>query len=250
VSEDPISFAAGDVNVYRYVRNHPTRAADPSGLEEKSTPLELPPGFPVPAVSSQDYEPKIVDYGYGPKYSPKEIFLDMKLHQKTYGGKMVPPAYAPWDTPEYKDWYLKQWVSHHEVLPMSSTAISIGLDVDGLLPGIAGSIQPVTAYYISTPKDGFVKPLSYGTGSGYGGGLGADSGVALTYYTGKFCAADLQGEETQFVFENPILDVILIKEGSFMQINPKYWGVSVEVSVGPGTGIYIMNSKNWWWMKP
>ena len=32
ISEDPIGFAAGDANVYRYVENSPTNTTDPSGL--------------------------------------------------------------------------------------------------------------------------------------------------------------------------------------------------------------------------
>ncbi len=34
LSQDPIGFAAGDANLYRYVGNHPTMATDPSGLAE------------------------------------------------------------------------------------------------------------------------------------------------------------------------------------------------------------------------
>jgi RHS repeat-associated protein len=32
ISQDPLGFSAGDANFYRYVRNHPTNATDPSGL--------------------------------------------------------------------------------------------------------------------------------------------------------------------------------------------------------------------------
>jgi len=32
-SQDPIGFAGGDANLYRYVGNSPTNATDPSGLE-------------------------------------------------------------------------------------------------------------------------------------------------------------------------------------------------------------------------
>ena len=34
LSEDPISFSAGDANLYRYVNNGPTYASDPSGLNK------------------------------------------------------------------------------------------------------------------------------------------------------------------------------------------------------------------------
>ena len=36
ISEDPIGFAAGDANLYRYVGNHPTLLVDPSGLADES----------------------------------------------------------------------------------------------------------------------------------------------------------------------------------------------------------------------
>jgi RHS repeat-associated protein len=41
LSEDPISFAAGDVNLYRYVGNGPVNWTDPSGLEAR--PGKKPP---------------------------------------------------------------------------------------------------------------------------------------------------------------------------------------------------------------
>jgi RHS repeat-associated protein len=52
ISQDPIGFAAGDANLYRYVGNHPTYATDPSGLAEtwwewmfgESDPPSTPPG--------------------------------------------------------------------------------------------------------------------------------------------------------------------------------------------------------------
>ena len=40
ISKDPIGFAAGDANLYRYVGNGPTNATDPSGLVE----YRYPPG--------------------------------------------------------------------------------------------------------------------------------------------------------------------------------------------------------------
>ncbi len=35
ISEDPLGYAAGDQNLYRYVGNSPTNATDPSGLKKK-----------------------------------------------------------------------------------------------------------------------------------------------------------------------------------------------------------------------
>ena len=47
LSQDPIGFAAGDANLYRYVGNHPTMATDPSGLVEPGIPIFGIPFFPV-----------------------------------------------------------------------------------------------------------------------------------------------------------------------------------------------------------
>ncbi len=44
ISEDPLSFAAGDANVARYVGNEVTGAIDPSGLDDLP---KLPPGTPA-----------------------------------------------------------------------------------------------------------------------------------------------------------------------------------------------------------
>src|SRR5262249_399825 len=38
VERDPLGFAAGDTNVYRFVGNGPTNATDPSGLDMVYTP--------------------------------------------------------------------------------------------------------------------------------------------------------------------------------------------------------------------
>ena len=38
LEQDPIGFKAGDPNLYRYVHNMPTNAADPSGLAEDDQP--------------------------------------------------------------------------------------------------------------------------------------------------------------------------------------------------------------------
>ncbi len=40
ISEDPLGFAAGDANLYRYVGNSPLNGIDPSGLTQQGNPLE------------------------------------------------------------------------------------------------------------------------------------------------------------------------------------------------------------------
>ncbi len=47
ISEDPIGFAAGDANLYRYVGNSPTNATDPSGLVEAKVEADafIPPAW-------------------------------------------------------------------------------------------------------------------------------------------------------------------------------------------------------------
>jgi RHS repeat-associated protein len=42
ISQDPIGFAAGDANLYRYVGNKPTMATDPSGLWEEPSKSQQP----------------------------------------------------------------------------------------------------------------------------------------------------------------------------------------------------------------
>ena len=44
ISEDPIGLAAGDVNFYSYVGNHPLEMSDPLGLQPR-------PRLPIPSPS-------------------------------------------------------------------------------------------------------------------------------------------------------------------------------------------------------
>ncbi|TWT75087.1 RHS repeat-associated core domain-containing protein [Allorhodopirellula solitaria] len=46
LSNDPIGFAAGDANLYRYVGNGPTTKTDPSGLEPPNPTFAIPPSSP------------------------------------------------------------------------------------------------------------------------------------------------------------------------------------------------------------
>ena len=48
LSEDPLRFSAGDVNLYRFVGNSVPNLVDISGEQSGIPPFPLPPGFPFP----------------------------------------------------------------------------------------------------------------------------------------------------------------------------------------------------------
>jgi hypothetical protein len=55
LQQDPTGFDAGDLNLYRYVRNNPVNQSDPSGLHPGDR--QPPPGVPAsPAGDTQDQE--------------------------------------------------------------------------------------------------------------------------------------------------------------------------------------------------
>jgi RHS repeat-associated protein len=54
ISEDPIGFAGGDVNLYGYVQNDPVNGIDPGGLMKlPADPGQLPPDW-IPDSSHRD----------------------------------------------------------------------------------------------------------------------------------------------------------------------------------------------------
>src|SRR5690606_33103175 len=66
LNQDPIGFAAGDTNLYRYVGNDPANGTDPSGLESrKPRPATKPNG--VSMVGTPSRKP--------PRSSPTPSFL-------------------------------------------------------------------------------------------------------------------------------------------------------------------------------
>ena len=87
MSQDPMGFAAGDTNLYRYVQNTPTDASDPSGL----LPTYVSPFNPWP--------PRLPGRGYGGYLLPE--------------GPLFPPPIPPGQTPmpgpvqleAYPPWY-------------------------------------------------------------------------------------------------------------------------------------------------
>ena len=52
LSEDPIGFGGGDVNLYRYVFNNPANFTDPSGLQPQALCLLTGPGAPVTCTAA------------------------------------------------------------------------------------------------------------------------------------------------------------------------------------------------------
>ena len=71
LSEDPIGFAAGDQNLYRYVRNNPINSIDPFGLisSQINPPVEPFPGFKIIGCEC-------------PPPGEKETFLGSSLEDK------------------------------------------------------------------------------------------------------------------------------------------------------------------------
>lgn len=65
LSEDPIGFSAGDVNLYRYVGNGPVNGTDPSGLDPAFAPgIGIGSGFyrkdPVLPIDGAIQEPQYI----------------------------------------------------------------------------------------------------------------------------------------------------------------------------------------------
>ena len=73
VSQDPISFAGGDANLYRYVSNAPTGATDSSGLDG-DPPQPMPPlpskNLPGPDPTAPQTDPGFQLTGGPPRRSP------------------------------------------------------------------------------------------------------------------------------------------------------------------------------------
>ncbi len=67
ISKDPLSFAAGDANLYRYVGNDPTNAIDPSGMDL----IPWNPDNNPPSTNPNDFRPYVDGSPPGPPSSPK-----------------------------------------------------------------------------------------------------------------------------------------------------------------------------------
>jgi len=75
--EDPIGFAAGDANLYRYVGNGPTNATDPIGLEdhgEQGGRIHIDPDF-----DDMDLDIRYIDEDYEATLKPDQDINDILL---------------------------------------------------------------------------------------------------------------------------------------------------------------------------
>ena len=77
LSQDPIGFAAGDANLYRYVGNGPTNATDPSGLQEK-------PDLSPDPVLSDKYGYRRLDDWQGTRSGKSGTFYQWNYYNRSW----------------------------------------------------------------------------------------------------------------------------------------------------------------------
>jgi RHS repeat-associated protein len=93
ISEDPIGFAGGDVNLYGYVKNRPLHSNDPLGLDDTDRIFQekyFPEGYEVwvrrngvdklwkEEVYNAGFRPENFRCGPGPYDSYQRTFLDLR----------------------------------------------------------------------------------------------------------------------------------------------------------------------------
>jgi hypothetical protein len=151
VQRDPIGFAAGDNNMYRFVGNGPTGAVDPSGLAEGYNSINEWLTGPVPQLSQADIE----------QIEQLERMLRARPSQPS------PTGFVPW---QGRDGAVSCIGRMHRASghspdghPISGSAaldaVQAGLDLFGLVPG-AGEVF-----------DGLNGLISLGRGDYTGAGL-------------------------------------------------------------------------------
>ncbi|MFO0929428.1 MAG: tandem-95 repeat protein [Gemmataceae bacterium] len=140
LSQDPLGFAAGDIDLYRYSRNTPTKTTDPSGLAP-ATPgkkffgyecaIVQPNGEVIPRPYPIRMRPALtlqVSKSHGNFYAP----IQWDLHDKAgpLGGVIVQHVTAKFNYYDSEgvrigggqEWnYLEMW----KVAPNSTTAVTI-----------------------------------------------------------------------------------------------------------------------------
>jgi RHS repeat-associated protein len=90
-SEDPIGFGGGDGNLYRYVRNAPTNATDPTGLQEGEDKPYDKKNYIVYVVKTDAAGTKLVIYNFLGQYFFGVIYVKGKAPE-IFGKCRVVPA--------------------------------------------------------------------------------------------------------------------------------------------------------------
>jgi RHS repeat-associated protein len=127
LSQDPLSFSAGDANLYRYVGNHPTNATDPSGLQ-CGVDGDALDGADSNAVQLASYEQGSEGQGWADTASSASPTAD----NNQQGGFTSPTTY--WHT----DPDTGQWVPEG---PTMSTDPKSGITITNLPPGEGIQVQ-------------------------------------------------------------------------------------------------------------
>jgi RHS repeat-associated protein len=90
LSEDPIGFAAGDANLYRYVGNSATNATDPDGQQQKNVDKN---------PTKDEFRPKLVAYAKEMLQCPafRKLYSSARTSAKSVGRTLilVPSAQRP-----------------------------------------------------------------------------------------------------------------------------------------------------------
>jgi RHS repeat-associated protein len=128
ISEDPIEFAAGDVNLYGYVGNQPTTWRDPSGLIK----LLLPPGHPC-RWPPDDQGPKSKSDNQPPKEPPLSWWLTCS---PTVVPDLIP---TPFVRPGKDGWPRLRFGYHETPHPFGPLGRQPHLQLDIWWDGVPGS---------------------------------------------------------------------------------------------------------------
>ncbi len=128
ISEDPIGFDSGDINLYRYVNNSPLNYTDPSGL--------CPCGVPQDVINnarkdkrdwSQSADRTDINSGFGPNTYKCNLFVDT-----TYGD-------SSFDLPNIGGNSLLEWLDRYP--PGAQSLSDKNYDVPGW-PVVSDPPQP------------------------------------------------------------------------------------------------------------
>ena len=115
ISEDPIGFSGGDVNLFRYVENDPINRVDPSGLDFRicSRPLNmsLPNAEPFKHYFIRMDDGSTISYGVDEKGNPSELQEGPPSKEEKCGGNI--------ESTKKENQMMKDWANKHYSDPYS-----------------------------------------------------------------------------------------------------------------------------------